>query len=76
MTSSFPAETGPEQMSPDSGADAPPRTGGTAKESSGAGSGLIRLTDLLGARREIGILHGDAVYTLRLTSNNRLILTK
>lgn len=71
MTSSFPAATGPEQPSPDPGADPAPAAGGAV-----AGAGLVRLTDLLGPRREIAILHGDAVYTLRLTSNNRLILTK
>lgn len=71
MTSSFPAATGPKQPSPDPAAEAAPAGG-----QSGAGTGLVRLTDLLGPRREISILHGDAVYTLRLTSNNRLILTK
>ncbi|WP_019646587.1 hemin uptake protein HemP [Novispirillum itersonii] len=79
MTTSSPGRSGPEQASPGSTADSGPDPvlqRGTENGPSGTGAGLVRLTDLLGTRREISILHGDAVYTLRLTSNNRLILTK
>ena len=31
---------------------------------------------LLGGRRELAILHGEHVYRLRLTTSNKLILTK
>jgi hemin uptake protein HemP len=34
------------------------------------------LAQLLGAGRELHILHDGAVYRLRLTANNKLILTK
>lgn len=37
---------------------------------------VVLSSELLGDRREIAIQHGDEVYRLRLTSNNRLILTK
>lgn len=70
MTSSNPVPPGPEQVLPVNGPESAPKAG------SAATTGLVRLTDLLGPRREISILHGEAVYTLRLTSNNRLILTK
>lgn len=85
MTSSFPAAPRPEQTQPEQTAPEPDVAGqpvfGVSADAagpgvSGGGAGLVRLTDLLGTRREISILHGEAVYTLRLTSNNRLILTK
>ncbi len=34
------------------------------------------LTDLLGGAREVVIEHGSDTYRLRLTSKNKLILTK
>lgn len=33
-------------------------------------------TELLGSARELQIIHGDALYRLRLTSQGKLILTK
>ncbi len=36
----------------------------------------IALADLMGTARELHIRHGDDVYTLRLTSNGKLLLTK
>ena len=36
----------------------------------------IRLEDLLNGKRDIQIVHGDEVYRLRLTRNDKLILTK
>lgn len=62
------------------GAGAVARKNPPSADVSGQGaSGIaspVRLADLLGERRELTILHGDAAYTLRLTANNRLILTK
>ena len=37
---------------------------------------LIESTELLGTRKEIGIMHNGECYTLRITANNKLILTK
>jgi len=37
---------------------------------------VLRSEDILGGAREVAILHGDDVYRLRLTSNDKLILTK
>jgi hemin uptake protein HemP len=36
----------------------------------------IRSRDLFAATREILIIHGDETYRLRLTAQNKLILTK
>jgi len=36
----------------------------------------ITSTELFGSRREIVILHQDEQYRLRITNNNRLIMTK
>ena len=36
----------------------------------------LELGSLLGARRMIRISHDGEIYTLRITKNNRLILTK
>lgn len=38
--------------------------------------GGLDSSELFGALREIAIRHGDSIYRLRLTSQNRLILTK
>ena len=37
---------------------------------------LLRSQDILAGVREVRILHGEDVYLLRLTSNDKLILTK
>jgi hemin uptake protein HemP len=39
-------------------------------------SRYIELHELLGAAREVHILHGGEIYRLRLTSKGKLILTK
>ena len=36
----------------------------------------IEVADLLGDAREVCLVHGDAEYLLRLTSNGKLLLTK
>ena len=36
----------------------------------------LELSSLLGARRMIRISHDGEIYTLRITKNNRVILTK
>lgn len=36
----------------------------------------LQASALLGGDRELILLHGDAEYRLRLTSNDKLILTK
>ena len=36
----------------------------------------VRASQLLGRTKALIILHNDARYTLRITSNNKLILTK
>jgi hemin uptake protein HemP len=41
-----------------------------------AGLKVLTSAELLGPAREIAILHAGEVYRLRLTSNDRLILTK
>lgn len=41
-----------------------------------SGLGLIDVADLLGAEREAILLHNGDRYRLRVTANNRLILTK
>lgn len=37
---------------------------------------LLRSQDILAGAREVRILHREDVYLLRLTSNDKLILTK
>jgi hemin uptake protein HemP len=41
-----------------------------------AATQALRSEDLLRGLREVVILHGDDAYRLRVTSNDRLILTK
>lgn len=41
-----------------------------------SGLGLIDVAELLGAGREAILLHNGDRYRLRVTANNRLILTK
>lgn len=41
-----------------------------------AASSVITSRELLGKRRQLRILHNDEQYTLRITANNKLILTK
>ncbi|WP_284178256.1 hemin uptake protein HemP [Rhabdaerophilum sp. SD176] len=41
-----------------------------------SGLGLVNVADLLGAEREAILLHNGDRYRLRITANNRLILTK
>ena len=36
----------------------------------------LRTADLFGPAREIELVHADGVYRLRITRNNKLILTK
>lgn len=36
----------------------------------------LRSEELLGRRNEVGIRHNGERYTLRITANNKLILTK
>ncbi len=65
----------------------PPRDGAANEarvtQTSGADSRQIGLTanslnarDLFASSREISIIHGDETYRLRLTAQNKLILTK
>jgi len=41
-----------------------------------AGKGSVSSRELLGGKRRLGIEHNGELYTLRITSNNKLILTK
>lgn len=41
-----------------------------------AGAGRIDVRDLLQGRREILLVHKESEYRLRVTSNDKLILTK
>lgn len=65
----------------------PPRDGAASEarvtQTSAADSRQIGLTanslnarDLFASSREISIIHGDETYRLRLTAQNKLILTK
>ncbi len=45
-------------------------------EMSSAGPPVLRSVDLLAGNREVLIRHGDDTYRLKLTGNNKLILTK
>jgi hemin uptake protein HemP len=53
-----------------------PASGADGATSSGAAPRRFNLRDLLGQDRELVLVHGDAEYRLRLTSNDKLILTK
>lgn len=52
----------------------PPRSPETAASSSALRR--IELKDILGSAREVIICHGSEEYRLRLTSNEKLLLTK
>ncbi|HRE21727.1 MAG TPA: hemin uptake protein HemP [Rhabdaerophilum sp.] len=58
------------------------RPSGAADTLSGGHSGLdetprrIEVSDLVGGRREAILIHNGEAYRLRLTANNKLILTK
>lgn len=43
---------------------------------SGSGPPILRSAELLAGAREVLIQHGDDTYRLKLTGNNKLILTK
>ncbi|PCH61808.1 MAG: hypothetical protein COC19_04175 [SAR86 cluster bacterium] len=49
-------------------------TNGIEKTSPKVGS--IASADLLGCAKQLRILHNGEAYTLRITANNKLILTK
>ncbi|BAT57510.1 hemin uptake protein hemP [Variibacter gotjawalensis] len=59
---------------PSASAPAPPRTGGGRKIDLVADK--LDSRDLFVGTREITITHGEHSYRLRLTSQNKLILTK
>ena len=44
--------------------------------SASADAGVISSRELLGSNKRLGIEHNGECYTLRITSNNKLILTK
>jgi hemin uptake protein HemP len=52
----------------------PPRS--PENPSSSTGPRRVDLKDILGAAREVIIRHGSEEYRLRLTSNDKLLLTK
>ncbi len=52
----------------------PPSAGGQSNQ--GAAPPVISSRDLLGDHREIVISHGESLYRLRLTNNDKLILFK
>ena len=52
------------------------RDDGTFRDSPAAEKTTIRSEELLGGRRELGILHGNGMYRLSLTRQGKLILTK
>lgn len=54
----------------------PLRERGPAAPRSDAGEDMLNSEALLKGRREILIRHGDRIYRLRHTSNDKLILTK
>ncbi len=69
----------------------PPRQAGTSPSEAGTGADrparrqdpapagpprALRSEDLLGGSTEVSIRHGKDLYRLRLTSNDKLILTK
>ncbi|MCZ8186820.1 MAG: hemin uptake protein HemP [Beijerinckiaceae bacterium] len=63
-----------ESHSADRARSTPPRDRPPVDPASGLG--LIDVADLLGAGREAILLHNGERYRLRVTANNRLILTK
>jgi hemin uptake protein HemP len=85
-----PAETSPSTRETPTDADAPPRAHEVSpgKRFCEAGPGwcrvcekmsdipVLRSEDLLQGRREVLIIHGDEVYRLLCTRNNKLILQK
>lgn len=60
------------------GTRADPRPQGTSAdaEASATGPPVVSTVSLLAGRREVIIRHGDEDYRLRITGNNKLILTK
>ncbi|MGE0653141.1 MAG: hemin uptake protein HemP [Alphaproteobacteria bacterium] len=48
----------------------------TGRETSPTPKTMIRSEELLGGRRELGILHAGGMYRLSLTRQGKLILTK
>lgn len=61
--------------------DNPSNTGGApsvvgAKRQVGLAGNRLDSRDLFAGTREITIAHGDEIYRLRLTAQNKLILTK
>lgn len=63
---------GPEVLPPGS----PVPAGGPAEEARDRRVAAISARELLGPRGVVHIDHEGEIYTLRLTRNNRLILTK
>lgn len=59
---------------PSPGQDVPARPADAPASSSAAPS--VESQTLLGGRRELLIRQGDSLYRLRITSTNKLILTK
>ena len=58
---------------------APKPQTGTGHEARGTGGGtlpMLNAAELFSAGREVLIRHAGDIYRLRLTSNNKLILTK
>jgi hemin uptake protein HemP len=53
----------------------PPGTREQATDGASAASLRLRSEDLFQQSREVEIMHGDRVYRLRLTQQNKLILT-
>ncbi|KAF1690623.1 hemin uptake protein HemP [Pseudoxanthomonas taiwanensis] len=53
-----------------------PATRHTASAPAAAGQAALSSEQLLQGRREVLIRHGDRLYRLRHTSNDKLILTK
>jgi hemin uptake protein HemP len=58
---------------PTQGASPPPRSGAGPPAAKPA---ALSSADLLAGAREVLIRHGDETYRLKLTSSNKLILTK
>jgi hemin uptake protein HemP len=61
---------------PDANADVSKAAAGAAARSIAFTDNRIESSDLFAATREITIAHGAEIYRLRLTSQNKLILTK
>jgi len=57
-------------------ADRPPETQTQTGAAALAEPGRLTSTEILRGAREVTILHAGEIYRLRLTSNDRLILTK